>query len=269
MGRKIPHAASPFPQNRMPSEAYRLVLFYQIGSPIKVYKDMESFFLTTFTGLIFVVVAIFFLITNFHIQGTQSSLNDSHVSELLLALSLLVVGVLLIIFSFKLLVRRSIIYEGTEGFVELEGKETAIISVRWDQIFMLWHRVAVVLGGYHSKVIMIHTYLLLTEDGRQYKIRNTQLRKRIEQKLVSHSLPNVIARYHAGELISFGEIIMNKYRVNLGAYWYSWEEISPIFQYSGENIVFFFKNSSKNITIPISLVPNICVLEALLKYIQD
>jgi hypothetical protein len=185
-----------------------------------------------------------------------------------LSLTFLIFGLVLLIHSIRDILHKPRTYECTEGFMELEDDDKIIAAMRWDQILTLWHRV-IVVAGLHAGIGISDTYIVVGKDEEKHEISYIQLRKRIEREVIRHFLPIVIEKYHAGELISFGSIIVSKSGVSLRGDWFSWHEISPTFLNNGENIIFFSKSNPQSISLPISQIPNICVLEAFFTYIAN
>lgn len=259
----------------LPAEAYQLAASHQLGLPIKIYRDITSFYFMVLAGLMAMVCGVSFIFassaafsTKVGARGVPGSNISLYWLELGLGLTFLTIGLMLLVLSILQLMRKSRTYECTDGFVEVERTGRVVVSMRWDQIMTLWHRVLVSFG-YRSGMTISHYYCVVGIDGLEHKIVYTHLRKRIEEELVQFSLSQVIAKYHTGEPISFGNIVVSIHGVRLGTDWFSWDEISPSSICKGENIVFFSKNSHKMLLIPISDTPNVCVLEALLKYIEN
>lgn len=207
---------SHVPTKQMPAEAYRLVATYQLGTPERRYGNITESLLFVLIGLISESVGVILmksgcipLITFYfgHEQGKNYNLgflstpititigNSTHVSlgsyisacwvALALALVFLSIGILLFVHSIKKLLRKSRVYECSKGFLEIEGNDTVVAAMSWDQIVACWHR-ATGITGFRSEIIF-HAYSVEGIDDVKRDITHAGLRKRIERELARFS----------------------------------------------------------------------------------
>jgi hypothetical protein len=112
---------------------------------------------------------------------------------------------------------------------------------------------------------------LVLAKRRFYKFK--KLGKAIEQEVTRHLLPGALAAYNAGQPVSFGEISVSGQGITIGFRQETiiWNELNMV-RGSGRLIYINWKKQGHLLfstrTIPISEIPNVCVLTELVKTIR-
>jgi len=281
----------PIGQKRsLPSQVYQLATQRRVGTPLAQYK---SRFLTTFLlGIVAGVLGGYIVLVS--LLGRFSF---GTIILLLLGLSLVAYGVSRVVVAFQNLGAR--VYLCTNGLMRVtDGTAEAI---RWDQTWEFWKvfsepawygllsflSLLTSFTGQDSSAnspgtsrpfSTLQEYKLCQANGTELVLAKRfrkfkKLGKAIEQEVTRHLLPGALAAYNAGQPVSFGEISVSGQGITIRSRQetIAWNELNMV-QGSGSHIYINWKKQGHLLastrTIPISEVPNVCVLTELVKTIR-
>ena len=122
------------------------------------------------------------------------------------------------------------IYVFTEGLVRVKGDKSTV--VRWDQVKTMWQKV-------HRRFISsfylgtAHAYTLQRDDGKKFifndALKNVEfLGGTLLREVNSRLLPDVIAKYDAGEPVTFGKLSVSIHGISIGEEIVLWNQIKGV-----------------------------------------
>lgn len=260
-------------------EMYQVRNAYQLGTLIETYKTR-----TTRSGKIFLGITLPFLllVTGIIISllvSLLSTFNDPFsLSPLSIALTigfplLLLIGeftpLFFILYTHDTLVtpirRKIVVYLHTDGIVYCEGRQQQIIS--WKQIKLVQRQTTKIWKKVH------HFYMLqLTNNSTivlKMIIANVQeLGDTVEHEVTKQQFPQFLADYETGKRISFPGLCLTQQYIYNSHEKLPWNYVGEI-KVNQEQLIIKERDASEDwLSLPISLFPNLCVLEELLKHIQ-
>ncbi|SRR6266571_7989974 len=261
-------------QQQVPADdltaAYHLAAAFQLGHLQKVHKPTIGH-----GGLISLILCILFFISLglYLLFNAPRDLLFSVITGLILLclIILCAYGILVHIFETLPLLRLRA-YEYTDGFALIEGDSNVIAAMRWDQVQIMWIKVRELpqtayhaVGRLQNKVGFRRSFSLIGTNGGEITLDLfLELWRRLEGEFIRQRLPQALAVYHTYQFVPFGLLGVSQQGIELNAQDITilWREISRIRIYR-TNLV-FERERAPSLSVPLSQVPNVCLLEALL-----
>jgi len=274
----------------MPAHVYQLATEQRVGTPLAQYK---SRFLTTFLfGIVVGVLGVYVVLFSF-----LGRFSFGTIILLLVGLSLVAYGVSRVFVAFQNLDAQ--VYLCTDGLMRVKAGTAE--AIHWDQTSGFWkifsepawyglldflslltsftgQDSSANYSGTSRPFSFLQEYRLYQANGTELVLAKRfrkfkKLGKAIEQEVTHHLLPGALAAYNAGQPVSFGEISVSRQGIHIGSRQetIAWNELNMV-QGSGSHIYINWKKQGHLLastrTIPISEVPNVCVLTELVKTIR-
>jgi hypothetical protein len=160
------------------------------------------------------------------------------------------------------------VYEFDRGIV-VTKRRLVLHSLHWEALSSLtYENVEPTFSGFK---LSIH-------DNEKCVLYCHTIIPRIEQEIMSRDLPDILARYGAGEILKFGKIRVDKEGITTGSYnnrdghkkpikSIRWGEVYLQVKEYGLSISFIKKADGKSFRISLFNIPNACLLRALLQSI--
>jgi hypothetical protein len=160
------------------------------------------------------------------------------------------------------------VYLCAEGVMRLE--RSRVEAMRWDQVMALYK----VFGGGTYNIFYLKRYVLLRIGGAALPIDKAfhnfdELGRKVEEEVTRRLLPGALAAYEGGATLPFGLISVNAQGLSVrqGQKTLRWDELQELYPYAGTLIGRKKGSMMAWCRLPISGIPNACVLLALLKRI--
>lgn len=265
----------------MTDDIHKLAATYQLGTPYAQFqtspeKHSRLHFTVTscitylFIGTFTLFVVIFAIASLFDGSSSQES-------------KLLIYGAGILIFALwlfviedsKTTIRTWTIYTCPRGLLRYDAKTQKAQAVHWEQIkeyyIRTWEDAELIPESGFSRSWKCYKFTLKCTDGSTVKFKGTSdigaLQHIIEKEIVSLQLPAIIGAYNAGKTVTFGAITLNQTGVSNGQYTFTWDKILCI-DFEGEFICVRGFQWDVSFRVPKLLVPNACVLEALVSHLN-
>jgi hypothetical protein len=156
-------------------------------------------------------------------------------------------------------------YEFMGGMI-ITKKRKIIYLLHWNYIHTL---------TYMSVGSATPGFQIVTSGGKKYMLYCETIIPRIEQEIISRNLPDTLARYAAGETLTFSRIGVNKEGIISNSYKHrdslyrltksiSWSELYPGMKEHSYEIRFTKVADNKPYRLSLYNIDNTCVLRALL-----
>jgi hypothetical protein len=274
----------------MPAQVYQLATEQRVGTPVAQYK---SRFLTTFLfGIVVGALGVYPVLFSF-----LGRFSFGTIILLLIGLSLVAYGVSRVFMAFQN--SDAQVYLCTDGLMRVNAGTAE--AIRWDQTREFWkvfsepswygflwllslissftgQDSSANYGGTLQTFYSLQEYKLCQANGTELVLAKRfrkfkKLGKAIEQEVTRHLLPSALAAYNAGQPVAFGEISVSGQGINIRSRQetIAWNELNMV-RVSGSLIYINWKKQGHLLfstrTIPISEIPNVCVLTELVKTIQ-
>lgn len=195
------------------------------------------------------------------------------------ALELFIIGLLLVACALIaplmfLLNRGQRVYVFAEGLVQIKGSRSDV--VRWDQVeSVLQAIVKQTIRMYLIPVARIirHTYTVRRTDGTRLIFRDSlrgveALGDRISRETTRTLFPKALAAYHAGEQVTFGDLVISKQGLVKSGKLLPWVEYQGVEVAKG---VVRIQQRGKRFnwaSVPVRRLPNLLVFLNLMESIQ-
>lgn len=252
----------------------------QLGAFIETYqtRTTRSGYLFFWFFILMLLLMYGFIIWLFTFLFNGDNLLFSSLFYTIIGIILPMLGPIILFLSFYLTlrdhdvlvtpIRRKItisLYTG--GFIYREGREKKVVP--WSRIRLVQRQVSLL----RKKQRCFYTVKLHNTDtlvSLPMIVADVELLgNAIEKEMVKQLLPEVLAEYQAGKNIVFpGLCITQQYVCNSEEKLY-WSQLSEI-RVNKEQLIIKEKESLHNwLAVSVSQIPNLCVLEALLKHIKQ
>jgi hypothetical protein len=231
--------AQPVPiqqRGHLPADAVALARTHNVGTPLAQYKSqsVSMIFWAVIIG-IFGVICLLALLTGF---------NTTDIVIALFGIILLAYAVLRI--ATALNNRGARIYMCSDGLIRATKAVTEV--QRWDQTSEVWKLfrrslwsfnfytdAAIRVGkSMNRPFYVLDAYKLRRTDGSEVTIDRAfnkfkQLGQAIELEMTNRLMPDVLARYNAGQLVSFGELAFSQQGITVpGGKVIPWPEVTNV-----------------------------------------
>jgi hypothetical protein len=167
------------------------------------------------------------------------------------------------------------IYPCPHGLIQRNDKTHTMQVIRWEHIKEFYaHSWQEVEGSSEDGVISRWTrcsFNLNCTDGTSFRFVGISdsliLRRLIEKALTASQLPSVIETYNTGKSVTFGDLTLTQVGVSNGEYTFTWDKILCI-DFAGDAIRVRGFQWDLSFGVPASTTPNVCVLEAFIRYLD-
>jgi hypothetical protein len=250
------------------SEVYELASTHQLGTLQAQYRaklarlSARAVAILTLIGILGGVslVGASLLMHGITFAGIVSTLS-------LLGLVLLCAGLWLAVNALRYYGLR--VYVFTEGLVQVKGHKSTV--VRWDQVKTMWQKVNVrFISSFY--IGTVHAYTLQRDDGKKFTfndgLRNVQvLGGTLIQEVNSRLLPDVIAKYNAGEHVTFGKLGVSIHGINIGEEIVLWNQVKGVKVEKGALAIYKDGEQLNWPTVKAAKIPNFPLFLALVDYV--
>lgn len=251
--------------HQLPLEASSIAETHHLGLPLQVYQpSLREALMQILAGLGLIV---FLLLLELAIYRSHQDDYILTPVEYCGTPFFIIVGLILMFAGLMTMTSRwrgthERIYECTEGFVVLRGKDRVTDTTRWDEIQTLHHEAKRRHGTY------THTFWIVTRKSTKQDIPYPALWKRIEEEFTQCHLPKALERYHAGKVIHFGELSVSQHGLRLLTD-LAWQDISSV-RVVADELVIEGAGTPKTtrLSLPLSHTRNTALLEQLLHEIS-
>jgi hypothetical protein len=176
-----------------------------------------------------------------------------------------IVGIVTLLFSF--MKPKIVILVYSEGLIQ--SKKGEIEVVRWDQIKAIWKQIMT-----YSELMNIHEYKVCRNDGAMFAFGSSipdvkTLGSQIERAVMQVLLPQFLARYHDGQVLSFESISVSMQGIRMvqEQKFLFWHECEGSF--TNDDMLYIYKSNQANAwaSLFVSVLPNAHILKELINHI--
>ncbi|GHO92742.1 hypothetical protein KSF_027900 [Reticulibacter mediterranei] len=264
----------PTLKHQLPREAFQVARAYNLGQPLKIYRPpLRNVLVLLILGPGIVIYSIFLCI-----QGVSTNPYWWGSLNTICGLPLIcLTGVFLALFGLAILGQRRLgtnerfnkrAYEYTKGFAMLKGRGEGYVTdvTRWDQVEEVYHGIE--CSGEQQDCH--HTFWVIRKDGTKQDISYPKLWKRIEEEYTQRHLQRALESYHAGRPVIFGKLSVSVHTVDLtitpsDQKTLAWNDIARVHVKDDALVIKGREEAgSAQLSVPVSQIPNTCLLERLL-----
>ncbi len=256
-------------QSGLAADAYALAQTYQVGTPVTEYKNNTA--TKTVLGITLSILGGLFMLFGLLALFVGRGSFFANLALILTGLSLLIYGISQIRTARRN--RGAQLYLCSDGVMRIQGGQ--VQAIRWDQMTSI-QRTFTEFSVSGGKSYLLKQYILLRPDGTQLVLDNSfgkfkECGAAIEQQVTTRFLSGALTAFQSGQLLTFGPIGVSTQGVSAqnGQKVLPWAELKQIQVRNWELKV---KKEGAFLDweiIPISGMPNLCVLAALLNSITN
>ena len=254
-------------QQALSAGVFQFAEAQQIGTVVKEYKSKTL--MKSILGVSLNSLGGIFILGGVGLAALVHTLDSIRTGLFLAALGLVALSYGLYLTRTASRNKRAQIYVGTDGLLRIKGDQAE--AIHWDQVAGVQQMFVQSRSNY-----FLRAYLLLRRDGSVLAIERSyqdfkELGKAIEEEVTRRLLPEALATYNTGGLVSFGAIQVSLQGISVqkqnGPKTLAWNEFNGYKVYDGR--VKIKKRDARLVweTLLIPQVPNLCVLLALTQYI--
>jgi hypothetical protein len=167
------------------------------------------------------------------------------------------------------------IYPCPHGLLLRNNRTQTVQVIRWEHIKELyahsWLEVEGNRGQEEYRRWTHYNFDLNCTDGTSYRFEGLSefgtLQRLIEKAITASQLPAVIETYNQGKPVTFGDLTLTQAGVSNGEYTFTWDKILCI-DFEGDAIRVRGFQWNISFGVPAFTTPNICVLEAFIRYLE-
>ena len=253
-------------QEQLSDEAGQLATQYSLGAPTADYKvvlnkEKRTYIIIGIVGTLLCGAAsgIFFAPTENYNVG---------VGLLCIAFALFCLGMAVRYATYPLRYKTWHIYTCDNGFIFSKGGKAEVFP--WEKIESFWQQITQ-HKRYGMNIGMTHKYTVRRSDGTEVilddKFGNVdKLGETINEEIIKVKLPQAIAAFASGQVLSFGPISISPQGVTKGKDLLPWDQIKRIYVADGYFIIDRDKKLLNWANIEASKIPNVLLLSALITH---